>query len=171
MLKSHCRPVYSAWSWTRLVGFFWACTSDKSENPIFADEQAASSRSEMRFYKLLRNIARTESRTVAASRNMTLNVTSYNRGGTTKLSEGHKFAAWLQDVHKRLATFRTIYECPNEFINVKFKRLCGRTHGIRSRARNISLSLFIFYEHDLINEQFVYFLYFSKSNNLSAYPR
>jgi len=61
---------------------------------------------------------------------MTLNVTPYTLGGgTTKLSGGHKFAARLQDVHKRLATFRAIYECPNEFINSKFKR--GRTRGIR----------------------------------------
>jgi len=71
---------------------------------------------------------------------MTLNVTTYP-GETTELSEGHKFAARLQDVHKRLATFRTIYECPNEFINVKFKRLRNvkgcRVYGIRAREANI----------------------------------
>jgi len=68
---------------------------------------------------------------------MTLNVTIYP-GETTKLSEGHKFAARLQDVHKRLATFRTIYECSNEFINVKFKRLRNlKDVEIRAREANI----------------------------------
>jgi len=80
---------------------------------------------------------------------MTLNVTIYP-GETTKLSEGHKFAARLQDVHKRLATFPTIYECSNEFINVKFKRLRNvkdvdiRNLRTRSKYSFVFVTLFDF---------------------------